>query len=97
MGKTTSAAAFALAEAGPGRRVLLVSTDPAHSLGEALGVPLGPEPRRVPGAPGLSAAELVRDRAGLRLDLLDERVRLVYPVAPPEALAQEPVFGLHVV
>ena len=36
VGKTTTAAAAALAAAERGRRVLLVSTDPAHSLGDAL-------------------------------------------------------------
>jgi Mrp family chromosome partitioning ATPase len=47
VGKTTLAAAAALADAGRGRRVLLVSTDPAHSLGDALGVPLSGAPRRI--------------------------------------------------
>ena len=42
MGKTTCAAAYAVAAARRGRRVLAVSTDPAHSLGDALGVRLGP-------------------------------------------------------
>lgn len=36
VGKTTCAAAWALEEAGAGRRVLVVSTDPAHSLGDAI-------------------------------------------------------------
>ncbi len=40
VGKTTCAAAWAVKEATAGRRVLLVSTDPAHSLGDALGVRL---------------------------------------------------------
>jgi len=61
VGKTTCAATLALllAEARPGRRVLLLSTDPAHSLADALDVPLGDDPRPVPGAPaGLRAREL---------------------------------------
>jgi arsenite-transporting ATPase len=61
VGKTTCAAAFAIAIAktSPSRRVLLLSADPAHSLGDALGVPLGDEPRRVRGAPAnLTAREL---------------------------------------
>ncbi len=61
VGKTTCAAAAALllAEARTGRRVLLLSTDPAHSLADALDVPLGDDPRPVPGAPtGLRAREL---------------------------------------
>jgi arsenite-transporting ATPase len=63
-GKTTCAASTALRHADAGRRVLLVSTDPAHSLGDALNLPLGPEPRDVPARPGhLRAAELDAERA----------------------------------
>lgn len=61
VGKTTCAAAAALllAEARPGQRVLLLSTDPAHSLADALEIPLGDDPRPVPGGPdGLRAREL---------------------------------------
>ena len=47
VGKTTCAAARAVAEAGrAAARVLVVSTDPAHSLGDALGVKLSAQPRR---------------------------------------------------
>jgi arsenite-transporting ATPase len=56
VGKTTAAAASALAIAHQGRRVLLLSTDPAHSLGDALRAPLDDEEREV--APRLSAREL---------------------------------------
>jgi len=56
VGKTTCAAAMALAASRMGRRVLLVSTDPAHSTSDILGVDLGPEPRDV--SPGLRAVEL---------------------------------------
>ncbi|GAA3530298.1 ArsA family ATPase [Amycolatopsis ultiminotia] len=47
VGKTTLAAATALALAGRGRKTLVVSTDPAHSLGDAFGSPLGTEPSEV--------------------------------------------------
>jgi arsenite-transporting ATPase len=43
VGKTTCAAATALALADRGEHVLVVSTDPAHSLGDALGVSVGDE------------------------------------------------------
>ncbi|MFL5310459.1 MAG: ArsA family ATPase [Myxococcales bacterium] len=61
VGKTTCAAAHALALAARGRRVLAVSTDPAHSLGDALGERLSARPRRV--SRGLFAVELDADRA----------------------------------
>ena len=41
VGKTTVAAATALRAAESGLRTLVCSTDPAHSLGDALAVPLG--------------------------------------------------------
>ena len=66
VGKTTCAAATALtlAAARPAARVLALSVDPAHSLGDVLGVPVGDEPRAVAGAPpGLHARELDADRA----------------------------------
>lgn len=47
VGKTTLAAATALRVAGDGQRTLLVSTDPAHSTSDALGLPLRSTPTRV--------------------------------------------------
>ena len=47
VGKTTCAAATALACARRGYRTLVMSTDPAHSLADALDRPLGPEPVEV--------------------------------------------------
>lgn len=47
VGKTTLAAATGAALAGRGRKTLVVSTDPAHSLGDAFGHPLGAEPSEV--------------------------------------------------
>lgn len=55
VGKTSLACATAIALADAGRRVLLVSTDPASNLDEVLGVPLSAEPTAVVGVPGLSA------------------------------------------
>lgn len=56
VGKTTCAAATALRAAEMGYRTLVLSSDPAHSLADALDVPLGPEPRLV--APNLWAQEV---------------------------------------
>jgi arsenite-transporting ATPase len=47
VGKTTTAAATAAHAATRGARVLVVSADPAHSLGDVLGVRLGPDPTSV--------------------------------------------------
>jgi arsenite-transporting ATPase len=66
VGKTTAAATAALALGAhrPRGRVLLLSADPAHSLADALEVPLGDDERPVPGAPArLRARELDADRA----------------------------------
>ena len=66
VGKTTCAAAvaLALAERRPEARILLLSTDPAHSVADVLEVPLGDDEGPVPGAPGnLRARELDAGRA----------------------------------
>ncbi|WP_372909592.1 ArsA family ATPase [Salinigranum sp.] len=47
VGKTTCAAAHALASARDGRETLVVSTDPAHSLGDAFERDLGGDPVEV--------------------------------------------------
>jgi arsenite/tail-anchored protein-transporting ATPase len=47
VGKTTASAATATLAAGIGRKTLVVSTDPAHSLADAFAVPLGSEPTEV--------------------------------------------------
>jgi arsenite-transporting ATPase len=65
VGKTTCAAAAALAlgAAPPSRRILLLSTDPAHSLGDVLAARVGDDERRVPaGPPGLAVREIDANR-----------------------------------
>jgi arsenite-transporting ATPase len=47
VGKTTVASATALRIAASGRKTLVMSTDPAHSLADAFGVELGPDPVEV--------------------------------------------------
>jgi len=56
VGKTTLAAATAVRAAKLGHRTLVVSTDPAHSLGDVLQAELGAEPLRV--ADDLDAQEV---------------------------------------
>jgi arsenite/tail-anchored protein-transporting ATPase len=58
VGKTTLAAATAAHLARSGRKTLAVSTDPAHSLGDALEAELGGEPTEVDGVGGLFAAHV---------------------------------------
>ena len=58
VGKTSVACATAIALAERGRRVLLVSTDPASHLDEVLETPLGSEPRPVRGVGGLFALNI---------------------------------------
>jgi len=70
VGKTSLACAAGVAMAQRGRKVLLVSTDPASNLDEVLGVRLSREPVAIPGADGLfalnidpeAAAKAYRDR-----------------------------------
>ena len=57
VGKTSVACAAAIALADAGRKVLLVSTDPASNLDEMLAVELADAPRPVPGVPGLQRHE----------------------------------------
>jgi arsenite-transporting ATPase len=58
VGKTTTSCATAVWLADAGLRVLLVSSDPAHSTSDSLDVPLGPEPVEVEGVPGLFGLEM---------------------------------------
>ena len=64
VGKTTLAAAYALLLAGRGDRTLVVSTDPAHSLGDVFATRLGDEPAQI--EPGLWACEMDGEKAAQR-------------------------------
>ncbi len=61
VGKTTTAAATACLAAERGLKTLVLSTDPAHSLADALDAPLGAEPTEV--LPGLDAMQVDAQRA----------------------------------
>jgi arsenite-transporting ATPase len=60
VGKTSVAAATALKAARAGRKVLVMSTDPAHSLSDAFDAEVGPEPKEM--ATGLFAQEMDHGR-----------------------------------
>ena len=58
VGKTSLACASAIALADRGRRVLLVSTDPASNLDEVLGQQLASTSTQIPGVPNLLALNI---------------------------------------
>jgi arsenite/tail-anchored protein-transporting ATPase len=77
VGKTTSASALALAASRSGRRVLLVSTDPAHSTADIFQRPIGPE--IVPLLPNLHALEIDGALESARyVQLVKDRVRVLF-------------------
>jgi arsenite-transporting ATPase len=80
VGKSTCAAALSLRLAGT-RRVLLLSTDPAHSLGDVFGQPFDNTPRAVTGVPSLHVREI---DAGVEM----ARLRETYLDAVDEAFAR---------
>ena len=85
MGKTTLACSTAVALVGAGRRVLLVSTDPASNLDEVLGTELVEQPRPVAGIVGLDAANIDPEAAAR-----EYRERMVGPyrgLLPDSALS----------
>ena len=79
VGKTTTAAALALAAAERGRTCLVVSTDPAHSLGDIFGRSIGNAETTL--APGLTGLEVDPDQAaGAHIASVKERMKtLVHP------------------
>ena len=84
VGKTSLACATAVALADGGRRVLLVSTDPASNLADVLGAPVGPVVADVATVPGLRALNVDPEAAARAY-----RERVVGPmrgVLPDEAI-----------
>ncbi len=74
VGKTSVACAAAVRLADAGKKVLLVSTDPASNLDEVLGTPLGHHPTVVPFVPGLCAMNLDPEKSAA-----EYRERMVGP------------------
>lgn len=75
VGKTSLACASAVALAESGKRVLLVSTDPASNLDEVLDATLGPSPAEIPGVAGLRALNVDPQAAAAAY-----RARLINPL-----------------
>lgn len=63
VGKTSSACSTAIGLADAGKRVLLVSTDPASNLDEVLGVQLSGTPTEIPAVDGLWALNIDPEQA----------------------------------
>ena len=79
VGKTTIAAAIALAAAERGRRCLVVSTDPAHSLGDIFERAIGDRETAI--APNLTGLEIDPDAAATtHIETVSTQMkRLVHP------------------
>ena len=75
VGKTALACATAIRLADAGKRILLVSTDPASNLDEMLGVKLSNRPTAIPGVDRLSALDIDPEKAA---DEYRERVIAPY-------------------
>ncbi|EMM7968561.1 arsenical pump-driving ATPase [Pseudomonas aeruginosa] len=75
VGKTSIACATAIQLAEAGKRVLLVSTDPASNVGQVFGVDIGNRVTPIPAVPRLSALEIDPEAAASAY-----RERLVGPV-----------------
>lgn len=74
VGKTSLACAAAIRLVDAGKKVLLVSTDPASNLDEVLATPLGHHPTPIPSVPGLSAMNLDPEKSAA-----EYRERMVGP------------------
>ena len=85
VGKTSVACATAIQLADVGRRVLLVSTDPASNVGQVFGITIGNRITVIPAVPGLATLELDPQAAAQAY-----RDRIVGPVRAilPEAVVK---------
>ena len=75
VGKTSVACATAVTLAGEGRRVLLISTDPASNIGQVFDVVIGNTITAIEAVPGLSALEIDPEQAAAAY-----RERIIGPV-----------------
>ncbi len=99
VGKTTTAAALGVAAARAGRRVVVVTVDPARRLADALGLEPGAAsdaPHRVTGLPGRVTDEAPGELWALMLDAASTFDRLVHEqttnAKQAEAILQNPVY-----
>jgi arsenite/tail-anchored protein-transporting ATPase len=84
VGKTTCSAAFALAASRRGQRVLLVSTDPAHSTADIFERKIGP--KEIELAPKLAALEIDGEQEAARY--IDDVKRDIQRMFSPHVVKQ---------
>jgi arsenite-transporting ATPase len=90
VGKTSIACASALTLAEAGKRVLLVSTDPASNVGQVFGLSIGNTVTEVPAVPGLSALEIDPEQAAQAYrERIVGPVRDVLPAAEITAITEQ--------
>ncbi len=88
VGKTSTACATAITLSQQGKRVLLVSTDPASNLDQVLGVTLSSHPTPIPAVTGLSALNINPETAAH-----DYRERVIGPYR--SALPADTIAGME--
>ncbi len=90
VGKTSLACANAVRLADRGKRVLLVSTDPASNVGQVFGIMIGNRLTAIPAVPGLSALEIDPQAAAqLYRDKIVGPVRGVLPDAVVKSIEEQ--------
>jgi arsenite-transporting ATPase len=82
VGKTTMACTTAVAEADAGRRVLIVTTDPASNLADVFEQPIGHVVTAIGGVPNLWAMEIDPDKA--TAEYTDRTLAPIREIFPPE-------------
>jgi arsenite/tail-anchored protein-transporting ATPase len=90
VGKTSVACATALTLARRGKRVLLVSTDPASNVGQVFGTRIGDTVTPIESVPGLDAIEINPDEAAeaYREKILAP-VRAILPIREIETITEQ--------
>jgi arsenite-transporting ATPase len=90
VGKTSIACATAIGLAAEGKRVLLVSTDPASNVGQVFGIRIGNQITAVAAVPNLSALEIDPQAAAQAYrDRIVGPVRGVLPASVVESIEEQ--------
>ncbi|MCX7196186.1 MAG: AAA family ATPase, partial [Proteobacteria bacterium] len=90
VGKTSVACATAIQLAEAGKRVLLVSTDPASNVGQVFGITIGNHITDIPSVPRLEALEIDPQAAAqIYRDRIVDPVRGVLPDAVVKSIEEQ--------